>query len=63
MNASLVPHWINGAHDHGTSDRSAPVFDPALGKETKRVVLANAADIEKAVASAHSRQALKTWEV
>ncbi|PTW90603.1 malonate-semialdehyde dehydrogenase (acetylating)/methylmalonate-semialdehyde dehydrogenase [Microbacteriaceae bacterium MWH-Ta3] len=54
MTASLVPHWINGAHDHGTSDRSAPVFDPALGKETKRVVLANAADIEKAIASAHA---------
>lgn len=54
MTATVVPHWINGTHDHGTSDRTAPVFDPALGQETKRVVLANAADIDKAIASAHA---------
>ncbi|MFM6981313.1 MAG: CoA-acylating methylmalonate-semialdehyde dehydrogenase [Microbacteriaceae bacterium] len=54
MTATVVPHWINGARDHGTSDRTAPVFDPALGQETKRVALANAADIDKAIASAHA---------
>ena len=52
MTNNTVPHWINGARDHGTTDRTAPVYDPALGKETKRVVLANQADIEKAIASA-----------
>lgn len=54
MTATVVPHWINGARDHGTSDRTAPVFDPALGQETKCVALANAADIDKAIASAHA---------
>ena len=54
MTNNTVPHWINGARDHGTTDRTAPVYDPALGKETKRVVLANQADIEKAIASAHA---------
>ncbi|MDP4586384.1 MAG: CoA-acylating methylmalonate-semialdehyde dehydrogenase [Microbacteriaceae bacterium] len=52
MTKTTVPHWISGARDHGTSDRSAPVYDPALGTETKRVVLANQADIEKAISTA-----------
>ena len=54
MTNNTVPHWINGARDLGTTDRTAPVFDPALGQETKRVVLANQADIEKAISTAHA---------
>ena len=52
MTKNIVPHWISGARDHGTSDRTSPVYDPALGKETKRVVLANQADIDKAISTA-----------
>jgi malonate-semialdehyde dehydrogenase (acetylating)/methylmalonate-semialdehyde dehydrogenase len=54
MTKNLVPHWISGARDNGTSDRTAPVYDPALGTETTRVVLANQDDIEKAIATAHA---------
>ena len=54
MTKNTVPHWIDGKRDPGTSDRSAPVYDPALGKETKRVVLANQADIDKAISSANA---------
>jgi malonate-semialdehyde dehydrogenase (acetylating)/methylmalonate-semialdehyde dehydrogenase len=54
MTKNFVPHWISGARDNGTSDRTAPVYDPALGTETTRVVLANQADIEKAIATAHA---------
>ena len=54
MTNNTVPHWISGARDNGTTDRTAPVYDPALGKESKRVVLANQADIEKAIATAHA---------
>ena len=59
MTNTTVPHWIDGKRDHGTTGRTAPVFDPALGQETKRVVLANQADIEKAIASAHA--AFPAW--
>ncbi len=48
----LIPHWINGAPDHGASERVGPVFDPALGVQTKRVVLADEADVNAAVAAA-----------
>jgi malonate-semialdehyde dehydrogenase (acetylating)/methylmalonate-semialdehyde dehydrogenase len=35
MTNTTVPHWIDGKRDLGTTDRTAPVYDPALGKETK----------------------------
>ena len=50
----VVPHWISGAEHPSTSGRTAPVYDPALGVETKRVALANEAEIEAAIASAHA---------
>ncbi len=31
-----VPHWIDGAETPGSGSRTAPVYDPALGIETKR---------------------------
>jgi malonate-semialdehyde dehydrogenase (acetylating)/methylmalonate-semialdehyde dehydrogenase len=49
---SVVTHWIDGAERQAHSDRTAPVYDPALGVETKRVVLADREDIDAAVASA-----------
>ena len=28
MTNNTVPHWINGARDLGTTDRTAPVYEP-----------------------------------
>ena len=47
-----VNHWIDGREFVSKSNRTAPVFDPALGIETKRVALANADEINKAILSA-----------
>ncbi len=51
---TIVNHFIGGKELASDSGRTAPVFDPALGKETKRVALANQAEIKKAIASAKS---------
>jgi len=60
MNAlAVVSHWIDGAERPSTSARTAPVFDPAKGLETKRVALANSAEIDAAVASA--QRAFPSW--
>jgi malonate-semialdehyde dehydrogenase (acetylating)/methylmalonate-semialdehyde dehydrogenase len=48
----VVPHWIDGAESPSHSGRTAPVFDPALGVQTKRVALADQAEIAAAIASA-----------
>jgi malonate-semialdehyde dehydrogenase (acetylating)/methylmalonate-semialdehyde dehydrogenase len=53
-NLPVVPHWISGAEAPSASGRTAPVYDPALGVETKRVALANEAEINAAIASAHA---------
>ena len=58
-NLPVVPHWIDGAESPSTSGRTAPVYDPALGVETKHVSLANAAEINRAVASA--KAAFPEW--
>jgi malonate-semialdehyde dehydrogenase (acetylating)/methylmalonate-semialdehyde dehydrogenase len=55
----VVPHWIGGREYPSASGRTAPVYDPALGIETKRVALADQADIEAAVASAQA--AFPAW--
>ena len=55
----VVPHWIDGKEYPSAGERTAPVFDPALGAETKRVSLASAQDIESAIASAH--KAFPAW--
>ncbi|GAA4160601.1 CoA-acylating methylmalonate-semialdehyde dehydrogenase [Gryllotalpicola daejeonensis] len=55
----VVPHWIDGREQESTSGRTAPVYDPALGVETKRVALANRAEVDAAVASA--RAAFPAW--
>ncbi len=54
---TTVFHVIGGVEYPGTSDRTAPVYNPALGVETKRVVLADAADINHAVNTAVRAQA------
>ncbi len=48
----VVPHYIAGAERPSTSGRTAPVFDPAVGTESKRVALANKTEIDEAVAAA-----------
>jgi malonate-semialdehyde dehydrogenase (acetylating)/methylmalonate-semialdehyde dehydrogenase len=55
----VVPHWINGQEAPASGKRSAPVFDPAQGKETKQVGFAGVADIEAAIFSAH--RAFPRW--
>ena len=54
-----VQHFIGGDTFTSTSSRTAPVFDPALGKQTKEVSLANSQDIEAAIASA--KAAFPAW--
>ena len=48
----VVPHWINGSEVEGDGDRTADVFDPALGIATKHVALASQEDVNAAVAAA-----------
>ena len=55
----VLSHWIGGAEALSSGDRTAPVFDPARGIETKRVALANASDIEAAISSA--QKAFPAW--
>jgi malonate-semialdehyde dehydrogenase (acetylating)/methylmalonate-semialdehyde dehydrogenase len=55
----VVPHWIDGDEYPSSSGRTAPVYDPALGAETKRVSLANQAEVDRAVASAQA--AFPAW--
>jgi malonate-semialdehyde dehydrogenase (acetylating)/methylmalonate-semialdehyde dehydrogenase len=55
----VVPHWINGGEYPSASGRTAPVYDPALGEETKRVALADQAETDAAVASAQA--AFPAW--
>ncbi|WP_282827061.1 CoA-acylating methylmalonate-semialdehyde dehydrogenase [Gulosibacter sediminis] len=58
-NLPVVPHWIGGKEVTPEGTRTAPVFDPALGEETKRVVLAEQTDVDVAVKSAH--EAYNSW--
>ncbi len=47
-----IGHWIAGASVPGSSGRTAPVYDPALGVQTAEVALASAAEVDTAVKSA-----------
>ncbi|WP_136611085.1 CoA-acylating methylmalonate-semialdehyde dehydrogenase [Sinomonas albida] len=55
----VLPHWIGGREHPSVGERTAPVFDPALGVETKHVSLASAQDIETAIDSA--QKAFPAW--
>lgn len=50
----LIQHWIDGAFSAGASKRNTPVYDPAVGKHTRSVAMANQLDIDAAVAAAKS---------
>ncbi|MEY3129075.1 MAG: hypothetical protein RL405_395, partial [Actinomycetota bacterium] len=60
MTQQTVGHWIADKHVDSNSGRTAPVYDPALGVVTKQVALANAAEINVAIAAA--KEAFTTWK-
>jgi malonate-semialdehyde dehydrogenase (acetylating)/methylmalonate-semialdehyde dehydrogenase len=60
MTQQIVGHWIADKHVASNSGRTAPVYDPALGVVTKQVALANAAEINAAIAAA--KKAFATWK-
>ena len=53
-NAQVIPHWIDGAAVAPADARTAPVYDPALGREVRRVALADRSVADRAVESAHA---------
>ena len=57
--SSVVNHWINGSEFVSTSGRTSPVYDPALGVESKKVALANQAEIALAIKAA--KDAFPEW--
>jgi malonate-semialdehyde dehydrogenase (acetylating) / methylmalonate-semialdehyde dehydrogenase len=54
-----LDHWIAGQRDHGSSDRSGIVYNPATGEAAAEVPFATAADVDRAVAAA--RSAFDDW--
>ena len=56
-----IGHWIGGRVVAGTSDRTAPVYDPAKGEQTAEVILAPASEVADAVKVAADASA--TWSV
>jgi malonate-semialdehyde dehydrogenase (acetylating)/methylmalonate-semialdehyde dehydrogenase len=54
----LIQHWIGGRAAGGAGARQ-DVFNPATGRVTRQVLLASAAEVDSAVASA--REAFAAW--
>jgi malonate-semialdehyde dehydrogenase (acetylating) / methylmalonate-semialdehyde dehydrogenase len=54
-----LEHFIGGRYTAGASERTAPIWDPAVGRQQARVVLADAADVDAAVSAA--RDASRRW--
>src|SRR5438046_9660857 len=54
-----ISHWIDGQRVEGTSGRSGPVYNPALGVQTGEVDFASAEEIDAAVQAA--RRAFESW--
>ncbi|WP_405855717.1 CoA-acylating methylmalonate-semialdehyde dehydrogenase [Streptomyces sp. NBC_01515] len=52
-----IQHWIDGTAVPGTD--TAPVFDPATGRQQAQVVLGGTADVDTAVTAA--ARAFETW--
>jgi malonate-semialdehyde dehydrogenase (acetylating)/methylmalonate-semialdehyde dehydrogenase len=57
--APRVSHWIGGSIVAGTSGRSGAVYDPATGREARRVDFASTDEVDRAVAAA--RAAFPAW--
>jgi malonate-semialdehyde dehydrogenase (acetylating)/methylmalonate-semialdehyde dehydrogenase len=56
-----IGHWVAGQSVAGTSGRTGPVFDPAIGKQTGEVALASANEVDEVVKVA--RNAANSWAV
>jgi malonate-semialdehyde dehydrogenase (acetylating) / methylmalonate-semialdehyde dehydrogenase len=54
-----ISHWIGGAPVEGTSGRTGPVYNPALGRQSGEVDLATAEEVGAAVAAA--KAAFPAW--
>src|SRR5437764_8788158 len=54
-----ISHWIGGRTVEGTSGRSGPVYNPALGRQTGAVDFASVEEIDAAVQAA--KQAFPAW--
>jgi malonate-semialdehyde dehydrogenase (acetylating)/methylmalonate-semialdehyde dehydrogenase len=48
----FIDHWIGGARTAGSSAKTAPVYNPALGEPAACVRLASSADVDAAIQSA-----------
>jgi malonate-semialdehyde dehydrogenase (acetylating)/methylmalonate-semialdehyde dehydrogenase len=59
MSINTLPHFISGQRAAGSSPRTQDVFNPATGAVSARVALANAADVDTAVAAAQA--AFPAW--
>lgn len=57
---NVIGHFFSGSQVAGTSQRFGDVFDPALGVATKKVALANQAEVDAAVATA--KAAFPAWK-
>jgi malonate-semialdehyde dehydrogenase (acetylating)/methylmalonate-semialdehyde dehydrogenase len=51
LSRQLTP-GINGRAEAGAADRSGPVFNPATGRQSATVPMANAADVDAAISAA-----------
>ncbi len=56
---TTLGHHIGGKRVDGTSGRTAPVFNPATGQETKQVSLASTEEVDSAVQAA--QEAFPGW--
>ena len=56
---TTITHWAGGAPYPGTSDRTAPVTNPATGAMTGELALASRADADHVIAAASA--AAKEW--
>ena len=56
---NTIEHWINGTATPAGSTRTAPVFDPATGRQQASVLLAEPSDVDTAVAAAG--KAFESW--
>src|SRR3954447_18799941 len=54
-----IQHWIDGGPVAGTSSRTAPVFNPATGRQSGAVDLASVAEVDSAVQAA--KTAFGSW--
>jgi len=59
MTVQQIPHYINGAHQPGSSQRQSEAFQPAQGLVQSHVPLASVDEVNAAVAAA--RAAFPAW--